>query len=125
MALELTPGQLSKRVRASRSVDIGARRARGGMKSHPLAAPSSAAQHSVSLRREEQPRAVLLPELELGPLAGASEGLHAACAEGTCQGPVSCTWPLGHGERDPALICLMLWPVFSGPGFGFEVFSLV
>lgn len=125
MALELTPGQLSKRVKASRSVDIRAHWARRGMKSHPFAAPSSAAQDSVSLLGKEQPRAVLLPELELGPLAGASEGLHAACAEGTCQGPVSCTWPLGHGEREPALVCLMLWPVFSRPGFGFEVFSLV
>ncbi|MXQ96618.1 hypothetical protein E5288_WYG022016 [Bos mutus] len=48
------------------------------MKSHPFAAPSSAAQDSVSLLGKEQPRAVLLPELELGPLAGASEGLQAA-----------------------------------------------
>lgn len=125
MALELPPGQLSKRASASRSVDAGARQARGGIKSHPLTAPSSAAQDSVSLRREERPRAVLLLELELGLLAGASEGFHTACAEGTCQGPVSCTWPSRHGEREPALVSFMLWPVFSRPGFGFEVFSLV
>lgn len=99
MALELTPGQLSKRVKASRSVDIRAHRARRGMKSHPFAAPSSAAQDSISLLGEEQPRAVLLPELELGPLAGASEGLHAACAEGTCQFPAHGLWGMGRGSQ--------------------------
>ena len=104
-------------------MDLGARQARGGIKSHPLAAPSSASQDTVGLCGEEKPRAVLLLGLEL--LAGATEGLHTACAEGMCQGPVSRTRPSGHEERELALVCLMLWPVFSRLGFGFEVFPLV
>lgn len=46
-----------------------------------LTAPSSAAQDSVSLRREERPRTVLLLELGSGSLAGASEGFHTACSQ--------------------------------------------
>ena len=42
-----------------------------------------------------------------------------------CQRPVSCVEPLGHSGEEACFGLSVLWPVFSRPGFGFEVFSLL